>query len=632
MPSSINRLANLLLIVLLASLLAACTGMRPGGPPTAGKLQSGANALEALGNYQGAAQLYLNAAAAAGIPEKYSLQLLAAGSLIRGGAFPPATRLLDELQAAPLDDDLRQRLVIQRAALALAEQRPDQVLALLQTVPANTAYRADYHRLRAEAYYLNSQFFPAAQERIQLDPLLVEEKTQLENQRGIWDALNSLTDGELQSVRTAPPPDPLSGWMELVELSRLYLQQPDTLADVIPHWQQRYPGHPAGQLFLGRLLETLRAAGQTPEHIAILLPLTGKLASAAQAVRDGIMAAYYDTPDSNRRPALRIYDSGATADNALAAYQLAVSNGANFVIGPLLKESVEALAQLHPLPVPVLGLNQLENPGLANPALFQFGLAPEDEAREAARLAWRNGLSRGIALLPDTDWGERVYAAFAAEWQSLGGQLLEAQRYDDSQTDHNQAISSVLNLDSSKARHRQLANVLGTRLMFEPRRRQDVDFVFLVASPRQARLIRPQLSFYRASSLPVYATSRVFTGNPDRSRDSDMNGIVFCDMPWTLEKRENWVHLQQSISDFWPGSSQRYARLYALGIDAYRVIPYLARTDNSLFGSYHGVSGNLTLGQQGKINRTLRCARFQNGLPVLLEQSADNMAARPIMP
>jgi outer membrane PBP1 activator LpoA protein len=591
MPSPINRLANLLLIVLLAGLLAACTGMRPGGPSTADKLQSGANALEALGNYQDAAQLYLNAATAAGIPEKYSLQLLAAGSLIRGGAFPPATRLLDELQAAPLDDDLRQRLVIQRATLALAEQRPDQVLALLQTVPANTAYRADYHRLRAEAYYC-----------------------------------------ELQSLRTAPPPDPLSGWMELVELSRLYLQQPDTLAGVIPHWQQRYPGHPAGQLFLGRLLETLRAAGQTPEHIAILLPLTGKLASAAQAVRDGIMAAYYDTPDSNRRPALRIYDSGATADNALAAYQLAVSNGANFVIGPLLKESVEALAQLHPLPVPVLGLNQLENPGLANPALFQFGLAPEDEAREAARLAWRNGLSRGIALLPDTDWGERVYAAFAAEWQSLGGQLLEAQRYDDSQTDHNQAISSVLNLDSSKARHRQLANVLGTRLMFEPRRRQDVDFVFLVASPRQARLIRPQLSFYRASSLPVYATSRVFTGNPDRSRDSDMNGIVFCDMPWTLEKRENWVHLQQSISDFWPGSSQRYARLYALGIDAYRVIPYLARTDNSLFGSYHGVSGNLTLGQQGKINRTLRCARFQNGLPVLLEQSADNMAARPIMP
>jgi len=479
---------------------------------------------------------------------------------------------------------------------------------------------------------LNSQYFPAAQERIKLDLLLLEANARLDNQRGIWDALNSLTDSELQTLRSAPPPDPLSGWMELVELNRLYLQQPDTLAGVIPHWQQRYPGHPAGALFLGKLLETLRAAGQGPEQVAILLPLTGNLADAASAIRDGIMAAYYDTPPGGRRPILRVYDSGANPDSTLLAYQDAVANGAQFVIGPLLKESVEALAQLSPLPVPVLGLNQTENPVLYNPALFQFGLAPEDEAREAARLAWRNGLNHGVALLPNTDWGERVYAAFAAEWQSLGGRLLEAQRYDDNQTDHKQAISSLLNLDSSKARQQQLTKTLGTRLSFEPRRRQDVDFVFLVASPRQARLIRPQLSFYRASSLPVYATSRVFSGTPDQSRDSDMNGIVFCDMPWTLENRENWTHLQQAVGDFWPANSSRFARLYALGIDAYRIVPYLAGTDNNLFGAYHGVSGNLSLGQQGKIDRTLRCARFQNGLPVLLEQSADSMATRPVTP
>jgi outer membrane PBP1 activator LpoA protein len=632
MSLSINRLTKLLLLVMLAALLAACSGLRPGGPAGISKLQAEANAQEALGNYLGAAQLYLNAASAAGSPEKYSLQLQAVGSLIRGGHFLQAHQQLDALQAAPLDTALRQQLLIQQATLAMAEQRPDQVLVLLHTEPTIDSYRADYHRLRAEAYQSGLQFFPAAQERILLDPLLRDENARLENQRGIWDALNSLTDSELQELRTAPPPDPLSGWMELVELTRLYLQQPDTLAGVIPHWQQRYPGHPAGQLFLGKLLETLRAAGQAPEHIAILLPLSGKLASAAEAIRDGIMAAYYDSPEGSSQPVMRLYDSGATPDSTLAAYQQAVSNGAHFVIGPLLKESVEALEQLHPLPIPVLGLNQAENSTLYNPALFQFGLAPEDEAREAARLARRKGLGRGVALLPDSDWGERVYAAFAAEWQSLGGHLLEAQRYDDSQTDHKQAISSVLNLDTSKARHRQLASTLGTRLQFEPRRRQDVDFVFLVASPRQARLIRPQLSFHHASSLPVYATSRVYTGIPDRSRDSDMNGIVFCDMPWTLEMRENWTHLQQAVSDFWPDNSNRYARLYALGIDAYRILPYLARTDNSLFGSYHGVSGNLSLGPQGKVNRTLRCARFQNGLPVLLEQSADSLAAQPMSP
>jgi len=146
--------------------------------------------------------------------------------------------------------------------------------------------------------------------------------------------------------------------------------------------------------------------------------------------------------------------------------------------------------------------------------------------------------------------------------------------------------------------------------------------VFLLASPRQARLIRPQLSFYRASTLPVYSTSQVFTGSPDREKDIDLNGIIFCDMPWTLEHDSNWAHLQQSISQYWPDNASRYKRLYALGIDAYRVIPYLGQLGGSLFGTYHGVSGNLSLDKQGRIIRTLRCAKFRKGLPVLLEPVA----------
>lgn len=612
-----------LLAGLLAALLAGCGGM-PGTliKPGPERLQTQAQALEATGDYTGAAHLYLQAASVAAIPERYQLQLLAAGSLIRGNDLTRAANLLDELQGAGLAGELQQHYVIRRAELELARQHPEQVLALLAVPPEGTALRIEYHRLRAEALLQNSQFYPSAQERILLDPLLDDPEQRLANQRALWDALNNLTDTELQQLRKAPPPDPLSGWMELVELTRLYLQQPEALADVIPHWQQRYPDHPASRLFIARLLETMRTAGQPPEQVAVLLPLHGPLAEVAGAIRNGILAAYYDAPEGSRRPVLRIYDSGDTPEHAVAAYQEAVTNGARFVIGPLRKESVEALARVQPLAVPVLGLNQSEDPTLANPALYQFGLAPEDEAREAARLAWRNGMQRGIALLPDNDWGERVYNAFAAEWQALGGRILETARYNDDEADHGEVLRALLNLDASEARHQRLSRVLGRHLEFEPRARQDADFVFLIASPRQARLIRPQLSFYRASSLPVYATSRVYTGIPDQARDSDMNGIIFCDMPWTLESRGNWSHLQTSVAEFWPDSSSRYARLFALGIDAYRITPYLGELGNNMPGAYHGVTGNLSLGAQGRLDRTLRCARIENGLPVLIDQTA----------
>ena len=601
---------------LLIALLAGCSSSVKPGSSADSRLQQQARTLETSGNYQGAAQLYLDAAAKSSGTDQQALKLQAAASLIRGEDYASANRLLDELPAARLSGEIKQHYVVNRAAIAVVEQRPGQALTLLGAVPSGGPYVADYRRLRAEAYLQESRFYLSARERVLLDPLLIDPELRLENEFAIWEALNRLTDAELQTLRTGVPPDPLSGWMELVELTRLYLQQPDALTEVIPHWQQRYPRHPASTAFIPKLMESMRMAGQPPEHLALLLPLKGKLANAAGAIRDGILAAYYDTPAASNKPELQIYDSGTTPEDAVAAYQQAIAAGAEFVIGPLRKESVQALASQPQLAVPLLALNQVEDPTRFNPSLYQFGLAPEDEAREVARLAWREGFTRTIALLPNTEWGERVYAAFAAEWELLGGITLEAERYDATKTDHGKIISSVLNLDSSKARQQQLTRHLGRQLVFEPRRRQDVDFVFLIASSRQARLIRPQLRFYRASSLPVYTTSKVYSGTPDASKDADMNGIIFCDMPWTLESGGNWEHLQHTINAFWLTNASRYRRLYALGIDAYRLTPYLS---SNMFGAYHGVTGNLSLGSQGHISRTLRCAKFSNGLPVLLE-------------
>jgi outer membrane PBP1 activator LpoA protein len=617
----------MLLVLLLVILASGCSTAPTQRQPAPDPVQQQALALDIAGDHAGAARLYLQAAAAATGAQQQSLQLLAVDSLIQANELDRAQQLLDEMPQPLANTELQQGFSINSAELALAAQHPVEALQLLQQVPQDGPYQADLYRLRAIAYQQEFRYFLSARERVQLDPLLIDPDAQLENQFAIWESINRLTDTELQQLRTAPAPDPLSGWMELVELSRLYLQQPDALADVIPHWQQRYPGHPASSAFIPKLLENMSLAGEPPAQIALLLPLGGKLADAAAAIRDGVLAAYYDTPASGVQPQLQIYDSGDSSEMALAAYQQAVLDGAQFVIGPLRKEAVQALATQPLLTVPLLALNRLEEPALSSPLLYQFGLAPEDEAREAARLAWYEGYSRAIALLPDSEWGERVYRAFAHEWQQLGGEMLDTLRYDNSQTDHGKLISASLNLDNSKARQQQLTRQLGVPLEYEPRRRKDVDFFFMIAAPNQARLIRPQLNFYRASNLPVFSTSRVYSGQPNTAQDADMNGIVFCDMPWTLDKDASWQHLQQTIGDFWPDDASRYARLYALGIDAYRLAPYLGTNSAGMFGAYRGVTGNLSLAGGGVVSRTLRCAEFRQGVPVLLEQDESQQAS-----
>ena len=627
--ASRNGLILLLMTGWLVLLLNGCSsGVRSVPPEAVSRLDQQAAALESRGLYGQAAQLYYQAAAQAVPPEKYGLLLNAADSLIRGADYDQATAILDDLEEVQLDEQQRQHYHVSRAEIALARQRPAEALDLLQTTPSSGPYVADYYRLRADAYHLNNQYFRAARERVALDQMLTGDQRH-ENHLAIWDALGNLTDLELQQLRTTPPPDPLSGWMELIELTRLYLQQPEALADVTPHWQMRYPGHPASEAFIDKLLGTMRAASQPPESLALLLPLNGNLAGAAGAIRDGIMSAYYDAPDGRHRPPIRIYDTGDDPAMALYAYQQAIAEGAQFVIGPLRKEAVQIIASRTALSVPVLALNHIEDPSSVSGTLYQFGLAPEDEAREVARRASHDGHSRVIALVPETERGARIYAAFAAEWQNLGGTILETQQYNPTEADHGMTISAALNLDASRARHQQLVRTLGRQLDFEPRRRQDIDFVFLVANPRQARLIRPQLSFYRASRVPVYATSQVFTGQADQDRDSDINGIVFCDMPWTLEHGGNWEHLRNAVNEHWPANAARYPRLYALGLDAYRIIPYLGQLDSNMFGIYHGVSGNLSLDSQGQIHRSLRCAQFRNGLPVLLDATQETADRHP---
>ena len=617
---------NAVILFLLVSLLQACSSTAPRPPAeTRSPLYQQAELFEAQGNYQAAARIYLQLAERVIGSDKHALQLKAADSLIRAADYKAAKAILGALPVRSLNLLNMQHYDINRASIALLEGNPDMTLAILQVVPLSGPYLADIYRLRAEAYLQNNLYFQSARERILLDPLLSDSEKRLENEFLIWESLSKLTDIELQQYRSAAPPDPVSGWIELLELTRLYLQQPDVMQEVTPRWQQRYPAHPASLGFIDRLLGSMRTAGQSPDQLALILPLTGNYADAARAIRDGLFAAYYDSPASAAHPQLRLYDTGDTPESALAAYQQAVAEGAQFVIGPLRKEDVQALALQENLPVPVLALNHVQGLPLTTNTFYQFGLAPEDEAREVARMAWQNGHHKSIALIPDNDWGERVYAAFADTWQALGGDILTVQRYDTSRTDHGEVISAALNLDSSKARHTQISRLLGTKLEFEPRRRQDVDFVFLLASPLQARLIRPQLSFYRASSVPVYSTSQVYTGEPDRDKDIDLEDIIFCDMPWILEQDGDWQHLQQAISEYWPENASRYKRLYALGIDAYRIIPYISQLGSGMFGAYQGVSGNLSLGAQGQVKRALRCAKFHNGLPALIEPVAEQV-------
>jgi uncharacterized protein len=337
-------------------------------------------------------------------------------------------------------------------------------------------------------------------------------------------------------------------------------------------------------------------------QIALLLPLSGRLADAGEIIRDGFMAAYYDRPAANRPP-IRIYDTGT---DSAAAFKRAVDDGATFVVGPLGRESVAAIRALVDGHVPVLALNHLPEADGIPKRFYQFALAPEDEARQIAARALQEGQKIGAVLVPSGDWGQRVRQAFIAAFTAGGGRVVSTETYPNDTTDFSDILVPLLGFEESQKRYHAVASLVGSPLVFTPRRRDDLEFIFFAGQPVHGRLLRPQLKFHYAGDLPLYATSDIH--DPHAASNQDLEGVLFVDVPWLLSDDAPIAKLRDSVANLWPGDARHTGRLFALGYDAC-VVSERLRADEEVDG-LKGLSGTLTMGPNGRLRRTLMWAAF----------------------
>ena len=351
-------------------------------------------------------------------------------------------------------------------------------------------------------------------------------------------------------------------------------------------------------------------------HIALLLPITGRAATAAISVRDGFMTAYYQVP-AEERPRVHVYDTGTlSVADALAQ---AREQGADFSVGPLTREEVTAAAEFPGAHAPILALNFLPTDRPPPAQFFQFALSPEDEARLAARRVLEDHHRRGVALVPAGDWGTRVLAAFKQEFTAGGGDLIATGQIDAARTDYSASITEVLRISESNARHKRLESVLGTKLQFEPRRRSDIEFIFAPAQASTERLLRPQLRFHYAGDIPTYATSDAF--DPDAKANDDLDGLMFPDMPWVLGG-DFPDAVRAATREAWPSGGPYRGRLFAFGFDAFRLAQALRHrpvTDNV---NVEGLTGRLSLDADRRVRREIGWAQVHGNELRLLPASA----------
>lgn len=579
---------------------------------------------ESRGNLLEAAQNYQLLAERNASPAREGHLLEAANLLSRGHHNDRAKTLIATINTKQLTTDQNLRLRLINARIAMDEKQPRAALEQLQlptsiTLPADL--QLEWYTLKAAAATLTASHLEAVRAHIELGSMLHGKEVSEGNQQQLWQALNQLSDSELKGVRRQPPPDLLSGWLDLATLARPSPAQATQFDQQLAQWRSRYPHHPARESLVVRPEGNSRVAvsNQLPGKIALLLPLSGSFSNQAAAVRDGFMAAYYARRSSNYNPTIRVYDTTDNVETGMTVYRQALDEGASFIVGPLHKPLLERITGNGKIQVPTLALNYLSDESVAVSNLYQYGLLPEGEARQVAERAAADGHSRALALIPTGEWGDRMLATFSKAWQQLGGRLLEVQRYDASQHDFSEPVTNLLNIDRGRARYSALKSTLGMDIKFDGRRRQDADFVFVAAFPTQARQIRPQLRFHFAGDLPIYSTSHAFSGEANPNQDRDLDGIIFCDMPWTLTNGEGHKPSWEEITNTWKASAIPFKRLYAMGIDAYTLMVQFNTIGSDAASGISAESGLLYRDGANRIHRQLEWARFRNGKPVLID-------------
>ncbi|WP_047285255.1 MULTISPECIES: penicillin-binding protein activator [Pseudomonas] len=551
----------------------------------------------------------LEQAATSKTPEKAALLRLSAADLAyRQGNAGRAGQIL---QQVPLDQLKPAQQIFAStlsAELALVRNQPKAALTALShpslqhlsELPAAQQIRTG--SVHARALEADGQTLAAAKERITIAPLLKDDAA-AKNHEAIWALIAALPTDQLQPAGN----DDLAGWMSLA----LAVKSAGTLEQqqaAIDTWRAQNPKHPAAIQLPQPLIKLKELASQPVSKIALLLPQDGPLASVSKALREGFMAAHYQAQQAGQNPpSIEFYDSSrlSSLDDF---YRKAQAAGVQLVVGPLEKPLVKQLAARPQLPITTLALNYSE--GEQGPAqLFQFGLAAEDEAREVSRRARADGLHRAAALVPKGEWGDRVLKAFRQDWEANGGSVIGIERVDQPVA-LAQQIADLFQLRQSEGRAKSLQSTVGTQVAAQPSRRQDIEFIFLASTPQQAQQIKPTLNFQYAGDVPVYATSNVFSASGDQNQYNDMNGVMFCETPWLLDANGP---LRRQVTAQWPQAGGSLGRLYAMGVDAYRLAPRLGQLKALPDSRIEGESGSLGMAAGQRIERQLPWAKFVGG-------------------
>ena len=531
-------------------------------------------------------EFYINKADQAKEKEdKVSYQLLAVRKLVEENKADEAQDALNEL--TPFIKDIQENPVqkleyaLVSAQLAALQGKNEEALNGLRALqnnaknePLSQAQMLRVYQTQAQVAENHKNVEEIVRARSLMNGYLFDNKARQENNDIIWNTLRTANRGIEQAQPQAGEVE-FAGWIALISLYNQNVMNPAQMQQALNQWKAQYPNHSAVNVMPAELQNVASYQQTQLNGVAVLLPLSGDAQILGQLVQKG-----FNDARGNDGTMVRFYDTAATDVNSLIAQ--AKQEGASTIVGPLLKENVDAALSSPELNnVNLLALNATPN-ARAIPQVCYYGLAPEAEAKAAADRIYNEGKRNAIVSVPQGDVGQHSGDTFAQRWRQLTGNDADVRYYSSAED----AIASILSAGITQG---------GLYLLGSP------DDVVLIKQGIDASPLKDQLA--------IYTSSRTNSPTNDADFYIAMEGVKFSEIPLLADPTSDEYKKSANLSS---GDFAKM-RLYAMGADAWSLANKFNELSKIPGYKVSGLTGVLSAGQNCNIERNLSWLQYHNG-------------------
>ncbi|KPV97954.1 Penicillin-binding protein activator LpoA precursor [Pseudoalteromonas sp. P1-9] len=431
--------------------------------------------------------------------------------------------------------------------------------------------------------------------------------------KALWQVLNQLSIKQLEALNSGSSIQ--RGWVSLALYTQLYIGDATSLQAALNKWNYAYSNHPASFALPDNMQQIIDVQPINVNRIAIILPSNqSKQKALSQSLKAGILAASEKHPDRE----LHFINSALSAEQiAEQLNELAP----DFVIGPLLKENIDKLQQAGTLDAyPAMYLNTTPQ-ALESIDHFAFALNPEHEVTQAVYHFVNKEFKKPLVIAPGNRLGKRLANHFTNQWLEFSDNEPEVGFYANKR-DMQKLVQELLEVDKSKQRIREISLMFRGKLHEETRSRRDIDAIYIIADAAQTRLLKPSfdvnISTF-AKRIPIFASSRSHDIKSDKTDKKDLAGLYFSEIPWMLPLTGEQQSLRSEFDQIWPEHTTLEQQLFAMGFDAVKLIPQLRQLQMVPGKTLTGLTGDLTVNQDGDIERALKWAQYREKQIVTLD-------------